>query len=467
MKDLLIYNARLVDRDTDVRGALLVRDGKISAVYPGEAGIRAAAAGSSAQDGAGPDVYDAHGAALMPAFVDLHAHFRDPGYTHKEDLLSGSQAAAAGGYGTVVLMANTKPAISTQAGAAEVNGRAREIGIIDTFQAVSLTRNFDGADTTGLDDLDPAVVPLATEDGREVASATVMLEAMKKCALRGVIVSCHSEDPELAAAAKIYREAALRVMTSRLGGQRQYGREVIHEKLSAAGRLLRLAEDTMTVRNLALAAEAGGHVHIAHVSTTGSLDAVRRAKASLAAAKGGIVSGDGYGALTGGSVTCEVTPHHLALTDNRAEIVNPPLRGDADREALIEGLIDGTVDAIATDHAPHTAEDKDAGAPGFSGIETAFSLCNTALVITGRLSLSRLSELMSANPAEILSLNRGLLRAGFDADLTIVDPEVLWTVDTADGGRWFSRGKNSPLSGEQLYGRVLATFKRGRKVFGE
>jgi len=472
VKDLLIYNARLVDRDMDVRGALLVRDGKISAVYPDETGHGAAAAASSAQDSAGPDVYDAHGAALMPAFVDLHAHFRDPGYTRKEDLLSGSQAAAAGGYGTVVLMANTKPVISTQSGAAEVNGRAREIGIIDAFQAVSLTRNFDGADTTGLDDLDSAVVPLATEDGREVASATVMLEAMKKCALRGVIVSCHSEDPELAAAAKIYREAALKVMTSRLGGQRQYGREVIHEKLSAAGRLLRLAEDTMTVRNLALAAEAGGHVHIAHVSTTGSLDAVRRAKASLAAAKGGIVSGDGRTApgstaAAGGRVTCEVTPHHLALTDNRAEIVNPPLRGDADRESLIEGLIDGTVDAIATDHAPHTAEDKDAGAPGFSGIETAFSLCNTALVITGRLSLSRLSELMSANPAEILSLNRGLLRAGFDADLTIVDPDVLWAVDTADGGRWFSRGKNSPLAGEQLYGRVLATFKRGRKVFGD
>ena len=459
--DICIFNARLVDRDRDAPGAAIVRGGKIARVlegsgYADEKSVRALAESSgslpspdscvpagSAVDGI--SFLDAKGSVLMPAFVDLHAHFRDPGFTQKEDLESASRAAAAGGYGTVVLMANTNPVISEQSDAEAVNGRAQEIGLVETYQAVSLTRNFDGRDASELSDIDPRMVPVATEDGKEVASAAVMLDAMKRCAETGVVVSCHCEDPELALAAKPFRMAALEAL-------REGRTDDACAKLSEAGRLLRLAEDTMTARNLSLAEAAGCRVHIAHVSTTGSLDAVRQAKARNAA------------------VTCEVTPHHLALTDDRLEIVNPPLRSEADRQSLIGGILDGSVDAIATDHAPHTAEDKAAGSPGFSGIEIAFATCNTALVKTGHVSLKKLSSLMSANPSAILGLRRGLLAPGYDADLVLVDVGAGFTVDPArsgaDGGSWHSRGKYTPLAGSRLTGKIVATFKRGRLVYG-
>ncbi len=493
--DILIVNARLVDRDLDTSGAVLVRNGIIDLVWLGMKGVPAEYApnrGDGSPSGArpsrsplSPTVLDAEGATLMPAFVDLHAHFRDPGLTAKEDLESASRAACAGGYGTVVLMANTNPACSELSQAAAVRERVSKIGLLDAFQATSLTRNFEGTDTSALDALDPAIVPLATEDGKEVASAAVMLEAMKKCSLRNVIVSCHCEDPELAAAARPHRLRALEAAAALSGaavgaasgdeggrvvpvassfadrglvGSADFAesgtsmREGIKESLSAAERLLRLAEDTMTARNVALAVDSGARVHFAHVSTSGSLDAVREAKRRL-------------GNRADCRITCEVTPHHLALTSAVPAIVNPPLRPAADREALIEGILDGTVDAIATDHAPHTAADKASGAPGFSGIQTAFAVCNTVLVKTGRVSLSRLSALMSARPAEILGLCRGLLRPGYAADLVLVDPDKEWIVRPRDSSSWFSKSVNTPFTGSRLSGAVLSTFRQGRRVY--
>lgn len=446
----LIANARLVDRDHDGAGAVFVRGGKISAVYFGEEADRirediermSCDCGEPFYPGP-PEVIDARGAVLMPSFVDLHAHFRDPGFTHKEDLESGSRAASAGGYGTVVLMANTNPPMSDQGSALEIDARVRAIGLVDAFQCVSLTRGMSGRETDHLESLDSRAVPVASEDGREVSSAAVMLEAMRRCAARGVVVSCHCEDPDLAAAAKPFREAALKDPST------------ASSNLSAAERLLALAENTMTDRNLALSASAGCRVHVAHVSTAAALDSVRRAK-RLAAEKA---------AAAGFAVTCEVTPHHLALTSDTPAVVNPPLRSETDRAALIRGILDGTVDAIATDHAPHTAEDKAAGAPGFSGIQTAFAVCNSALVETGTIGLSALSSLMSARPAEILSLPRGLLRAGYDADLVLVDPKRKTRVVANDPARWLSRGRNSPFDGMELTGEIIATFKRGRTVF--
>jgi len=472
--DLVILNARLVDRDVDQGGALVARDGKITAVFTGPDADSLARAFA-------PDLptRDAEGAALMPAFVDLHAHFRDPGLTYKEDVVTASRAAAAGGYGTVVLMANTNPVVSDAVAARAVNARVAEVGYIDAFQAVSLTRDFGGVDTAALDALDPSVVPVATEDGKEIASAAVMLEAMERCARTGVVVSCHCEDPTLASRAKLSRDAALSVLKesgffTKIGEPKNNAQAsaqstalaIARRHLADAGRVLRLAEDVMTERNLALARAAGCRVHIAHVSTVGALDAVRRAKALASSASAGYAgaAGDAAGNARGYAVTCEATPHHLALTDELLEIVNPPLRAEADREALIQALIDGTVDAIATDHAPHTAADKAVGSPGFSGIQAAFALCNKALVATGRISLSRLSALLSANPARVLGLNRGLLRVGFDADLVLVDPAARWTVDPEDAA-WYSRGKNTPLAGRSLVGRVLATWKSGRATY--
>ncbi len=469
-KTLLVHNARLVDRDLDSPGAILVRDGRIERVFAGN--LPSAGYGSELDRlhaDPGVEAVDARGAVLMPSFVDLHAHFRDPGFTRKEDLVSGSRAACSGGYGTVVLMANTDPVISTEEAARDVVARVREAGLIDAFQAVSLTRGFDGADVSALASLDRAFVPVATEDGREVASAAVMLRAMEACGARGVIVSCHCEDPELALAARPCRLAALEAAKSeglppgRLAAPGAAPRAVVARNIADANRLLSLAEDAMTERNLLLARGAGCHVHIAHASTEGAVAAVRRAKEAARLAPDGepFANGDARRAF---AVTCEVTPHHLALTDEIPEIVNPPLRSERDREALIVGILDGTVDAIATDHAPHTAEDKAAGAPGFSGIEVSFATVNTALAKTGRVSLRKLSELMAANPAAILGLERGLLRVGYEADLVLVDPDAIFTVDP-ESPDWHSRGKNTPLAGKLLTGVVLATFKRGALVY--
>ncbi|HHU36121.1 MAG TPA: dihydroorotase [Treponema sp.] len=428
-EDIYIYNVRLVDRDMDTPGSLLIRDGVIAGVF------REGEYTDTAGDMVGARLVNADGAILMPAFVDMHAHFRDPGFTQKEDLVSGSQAAAAGGYATVVLMANTNPVVSDRAVACEIRSRATGMRFPDVFQAVSLTRDFDGCDTTALAHLDPAEIPLVSEDGREVASAAVMFDALSLCAKTGVLVSCHCEDPTLAQRAKELRTAALADPANSA------------EHYTQAESLLRLAEDLMTERNLSLADAAGCRIHIAHVSTRSSLAAVFAAKKRRA------------------GVSCEVTPHHLALTAREAEIVNPPLRFDEDRQALIQGLIDGTIDAIATDHAPHTESDKRSGAPGFSGIQTAFPVCNTILVRAGHLSLSALSKIMSANPAGLLGLHRGLLQVGMDADVVLLDANAPISIDpTADS--WLSRGKNTPFAGKRFYGAIRATLRRGVLLFG-
>lgn len=428
-KDLYIYNARLIDRDMDIPGSLLVRDGVIAGVF--QEGEYKEAAG----DIVGARLINADGAALMPAFVDMHAHFRDPGFTQKEDLTSGSHAAAAGGYATVVLMANTNPVISDLEAAQQVRSRATNARFPDIYQAVSLTRAFDGRDTTALGQLNPTETPLVSEDGLEVASSAVMFDALSLCAKTGVLVSCHCEDPTFALRAKELRTAALANPKNSC------------ELYAQAERLLRLAEDLMTERNLSLAEAAGCRVHIAHVSTHGALSAVRAAKKRRP------------------GVSCEVTPHHLALTAKENEIVNPPLRFEEDRQALIHGLSDGTIDAIATDHAPHTESDKRSGAPGFSGIQSTFSVCNTVLVRAGHLNLSTLSKVMSANPASLLGLPRGLLQIGMDADLVLLDPNAPFSIDPTTN-LWFSRGKNTPFAGKQFYGAIRATMRRGTLIFG-
>jgi len=482
----LFINARLVDQDLDCPGSLLTADGLIREVFPGDPEGRAykalafkartgsgsfAVGNGSAAGGVDFEIIDAMGLVLTPSFIDLHAHFRDPGYTHKEDLASGSRAACAGGYGTVVLMANTNPVVSDVSQARAVRERAAETGLVDVYQAVSLTRAFDGKDVSALDSLDPAEVPIATEDGKEVASAAVMLSAMKLCAERGITVSCHCEDPELAAAAKPYREAALAAARDAglapgvLSGPGCTVPSGVRENLAEAERILALAEDAMTERNLILARAAGLHVHIAHASTKGAIDAVRRAKTE------GSGSRRDDSRTSGFRVTCEVTPHHIALDDSIPAVVNPPLRPARDREAVVAGILDGTVDAIATDHAPHSAADKAAGAPGFSGIQTAFAVCNTALVRSGIIPLSRLSQLMSANPARILGLreSKGRLAAGCAADLVLLDPDGI----APTGGKapaWFSRSANtapynaSPLCAE-LFGRIEAVWKDGELAY--
>ena len=426
---LFIFNARLVDRDIDEPGAILIKDGKIADVYTGGSLGLVPGALSSARD-EGIDAIDAGGAALAPAFTDLHAHFREPGFPQKETLQTGAEAAVSGGYTAAVLMANTNPPISSFEAAEAISKKARNAGLIRALQAVSLTESFDGKTTAHLARLSPAIVPVASEDGSDVESSAVMLEAMKACAAAGVIVSCHCEDASLA------KEAAA------IRGQGGF---------SEAERLFRLSKDIATYRNLLLAEAARCRVHIAHVSTKAALDAIRRAKARRP-----------------GLVTCEATPHHLCLNDalSRApeSAVNPPLRPEEDRLALIEGLKDGTIDAIATDHAPHAIEDKARGAPGFSGLQTAFSLCFTELVMKGAISINRLLGLMAAAPASILSLPRGLLKTGYEGDVALINLQSSFNANPASR-EWRGKGKNTLLAGRTLYGQVLAVWREGRMVF--
>lgn len=442
MKDmLLIYNARLVDRDTDIkRGALLIEGNKIAG-FPTKSAVKKMLSESAARIAR----YDAEGRTVMPAFIDTHAHFRDPGQTLKEDMESGCRAAAAGGYGTAVLMPNTNPVISSQRSAQRNNAIARRLGYIDVIQSVSITKDFDGETISHLEALDSKTVPLITEDGKEVTSSAVMLSAMRTAAKKNLIVACHSEDPFLASSARALRTKALKLLRA---GKKSEAIKLLRETNS----LLALAEDTATERNIRLAEEAGCRLHLCHVSTERCVRAVQESRAR------------------GNSMlSFEVTPHHLGLSsakkENLLHIVNPPLRTERDRTALIQALLDGTATCIGTDHAPHTEQDKKNGAPGFSGMETAFAVCYTTLVKENGMSLKRLSSLLSANAAELLGLkNKGLLKEGFAADITVVSMDEEWTVR---GREFASKGKYTPFEGKKLTGKIEATFHNGKIIFQE
>lgn len=349
---------------------------------------------------------DAKGLTLMPSFIDLHVHFRDPGLTNKEDIESGSYAAVRGGYTMVNLMANTNPVCSTMDTVNYVLNRTKEVGLIDVHQVVSITNNFDGNDISHLDKLDPSV-RMISEDGKDVMDSKVMIKAMLKAKESGRIVMCHCEEHSLTD-----------IDT-------------------------RLSENTMTWRNIALAQFTGCAAHMAHVSTKEAMEYVIDAKSK------------------GINVTCEVAPHHIALVDNDYR-VNPPIRAKEDVDFIIKAIKDGWVDTISTDHAPHTEEDKKNGAPGISGIETAFGVCYTKLVKEEHISLNKLSKIMSKNPADIMAVKKGQIKIGYDGDLVIIDTCKEYEILSKD---FKSKGKNTPFNGMKVYGEVLKTIKGGNIVF--
>jgi len=391
--DILIKNSRVIDWSQDFLGDVYIENGIIK-----EIGI------DLQKDCA---VIDGEGKALLPSFIDLHVHFRDPGLTYKEDLESGSRAAVRGGYTMVNLMANTKPVCSSMETVNYVLGRTKEIGLVDAHQCVSITKDFSGTDISHLDELGPEV-RMISEDGYDVMDSSIMICAMQKAREKGITVMCHSENHDLS-------------------------------KVD-----MRLAEDTMTWRNIALAEYAGCKVHVAHVSTVDSMRYIVEAK------------------NRGSRVTCEVAPHHIALTSDVSYRVNPPLREQRDVDYLIKCIKEGYVDAIATDHAPHTEEDKKNGAPGMVGIETAFQVCYTKLVCEGHIDMSRLSEIMSKRPAEIIGANKGQIKIGFEGDLVLVD---LVKDSVISSESFLSKGKNTPFEGFRVKGEVLRTFKGGRQVY--
>jgi dihydroorotase len=478
-RKVVLKNFHLVDEKTGIFGHVVLEDGIIRSVYKNsdalESGIEEKdlardileadlVVNGRALAGIDAEPYPDCLPVLMPAFIDLHAHFRDPGFPEKEVLESACMAAAAGGYGTAVAMANTRPVTDTYEKAAALKRRADVLGLIDLYPVLSLTKNMEGKELSGITELPGRAAPgnpagdfelplLLSEDGKDLADDGLFLAAMKEARRIGVPISCHCDfGGEEAEAAK--RQGEPRSVWSRI------------------------EENNAVRRAIELGKTAGCHIHIAHVSTKEAVETIRRAKAGIRAAGQGADNGgpehDGHHA--GFLLSCEAMPHNIALTEERARElgdesfgrVNPPLRAEEDRQAVIAGLLDGTIDAVATDHAPHTMEDKASGAPGFSGLETAFAACYTELVKSRRMDLSRLSSLMSAVPARLLGFGaagprgRGRLEAGFRGDLVIVDPRAVWKVDPE---LFKTRGKNSAFAGLELWGKALMTLRGGRIVF--
>ena len=416
---LALKGGRVVDPRNGLDGTMdvLIEEGKIVAIGMDLGGSL------GPQDGR---VLDVSGKAVLPGLIDMHVHLREPGREDEETIETGTLAAARGGFVAVACMPNTDPPLDTGAAVTFVLSRARETGHVRVLPVGAITKGLAGVELAEVGELRKAGAVAISDDGHPVASSRVMRYAMEYASMFDIPVISHAEDVELSAGGAINEG----YWSTRLG----------LPGIPAA------AEEAMVARDILLAELTGARLHIAHVSTAGSVDLVRRAKER------------------GVKVTCEATPHHFTLTDaatagyDANTKVNPPLRTERDVEALRRGLADGTIDAIASDHAPHTAEEKEVeyelAAFGMIGLETALPLAITELVKTGVLALGQLVERMSYAPARILGLDWPGLVPGAPANITVVDPDASFTVDPST---FASLSPNTPFGGRRLFGRVFAT----------
>jgi dihydroorotase len=426
MKPLLIQNGCIIDpgQNLDMPGSLLIAGGKI--VWVGR--------GKESPPHPDYDVLDAEGLIVCPGFIDLHCHLRQPGFEDKETIATGTAAAARGGFTTVACMPNTEPPLDSKATIEYVKATAAREGAIRVLPIGSVSQGRQGKELADMDQLASAGVIGFSDDGDPVANSQLMHQALEYGRSLNLPIIDHCEDKTLSQ-----------------GGQMNEGQ--IAAKLGLKG-IPSAAEDIIVARDLLLAELTGGWIHIAHVSTEGSAELIRRAKEK------------------GIRVTAEATPHHLTLTQDRVRDSNtsakvkPPLRTKGDVKALIGGLKDNTIDIIATDHAPHTEADKNCeftqAAFGISGFETAFASL-MGLVHRGELELVTLINKLTAEPARILGQKYGLgtLATGAPADITLFDPNLEWTVNTKE---FASKGKNTPLAGERLKGKIMATIYGGKIV---
>ncbi|MDD5719896.1 MAG: dihydroorotase [Candidatus Krumholzibacteria bacterium] len=416
-----------------VTGVRLIGGGKVSA-RPGFLHVkkgRLEAIGEGRPTLAGLPELAADGLFCAPGFVDTHVHFREPGQEEKETVATGSRAAAAGGFTAVVTMPNTDPAIDNAGMVRYVSDRGREAGLCRVLPAGAISVGRQGETMAELGAMVEAGAVAFTDDGSPVQNGRLMASALQYARLLGVPIMSHAEDLTIVA-----------------GGCMHGGYWSMRLGLSA---MPRAGEDAAVFRDIELARATGGHLHVAHVSTRGAVEIIRRAKAD------------------GVRVTAEATPHHFSLDHGRCRDysplfkMNPPLRESEDVAAVADGLADGTLDCIATDHAPHTDTEKelqfDQAPFGVIGLETAFAAGVTYLVRGGKLDLGRLVQCLTERPAAVLGLPLGKLEEGGDADFVLLDPEREWVV-TRETLR--SRSRNSSFLGETLKGRVLATFLRGR-----
>src|SRR5919112_5479494 len=423
---LLIANGYVIDPTQGVNGGrdVLVEDGRVAALL---------SRGESKPEGA--EVFDATGLVVAPGFIDLHTHLREPGQEYKETIASGAAAAVAGGFTSVCAMPNTDPVNDNPAVTSFIVEQSQAVGLANVFPVGAITKGSKGEELAEMGEMLRAGVVAVTDDGRPVPSPGLMRRALEYARGFDLTVMDHCDDPTLAA-----------------GG-------VMHEgewslRLGLRGRPA-LAEESDAMRDCALAELTGARVHLAHVSTRGAVEAVRRAKGR------------------GAQVTCEVAPHHFTLTDAACEgfdtntKMTPPLRSRGHVETVLEAIADGTVDAVATDHAPHHSDEKalefDHAPFGITGLETAVGLALDRLVHGGRVGLERLVELCSTNPARIFRLaDRGTLRKGAHGDVTVLDPDLRWTFDAS---RSKSKSRNTPFDGYTLHGAAVATVVAGRVVY--
>ncbi|HEX2062559.1 MAG TPA: dihydroorotase [Thermoanaerobaculia bacterium] len=419
MKSVLITGARVVDPSQELDAALdiLIEDGTISRV---DRKIKAPA---------GIETIDASGLVATPGFIDLHTHLREPGQEHKETIATGTRAAVAGGYTAVCAMANTVPPNDERAVTEMVLAEAARNGWCRVYPIGAVSKGLAGEELAELADLHAAGCVAVSDDGKPVWNAQLMRRALEYCRMLGMPLVAHEEDANL-----------------NEGGVMHEG---FYSTLLGMRGIPAASEETLVVRDVILARLTNAHVHIAHLSTAGAVDAVRRARAE------------------GVKVTCEVTPHHLALGDDAVQSfstnlkMNPPLRSEMHRKAILEGIADGTIDVIATDHAPHHFDEKnvefDLAPFGIIGLETAFGVCYETLVMGEVIDFARLIELMSTAPARIFNLPGGTLRKGSLGDVTLLDLDTEYTV----GREFHSKAANSPFIGRTLHGRVAGTIVGG------
>ncbi len=419
-----IVNGTLVLEGEEKKGDLLIGDdGKISKI--GDIGPL---------DGC--EIIDAKGKYVLPGIVDMHVHFREPGFEGKEDIESGSRAAVAGGVTQACCMPNTNPVCDNKVVASYIAARGREVGLCKVHPIGAITAGQKGETLAEMGGMKEAGAVAVSEDGKSVANSRIMRLGMEYASSFGLKCLCHCEDLDLTD-----------------GGVVNEGR---NSMISGLKGIPRASEDIMIARDIELAESLNLPVHICHVSTYSGVELIREAK------------------RRGVAVTCETCPHYIALTDDiivgydTDTKVNPPIREERDRQAIIEGLRDGTIDCIVTDHAPHSKKDKDVEydlAPfGISGIETSFAVCYTNLVKTGVMTLPDLMKKMSRNPAKILGLEGGELKAGEVADIAIADLDARYKIDPE---KFRSKGHNTPFKGYEVCGKIVETVVDGKTVFKE
>lgn len=426
MSRILIRGGRVLDPSQNL-------DGIVDVLIEGE---RVVQVGENLPAG-DAQIIDATGLWVVPGLIDVHVHLRTPGETHKETIASGTRAAAAGGFTTVVCMPNTRPPLDNPIVVEWLQHKVAQEGLVRVRVAAAITQGLEGRQLSPMLALRNAGVVAYTDDGRPVSDAGLMLRALQMAAQLELPLLIHAEELSLS-------------------GQGAMHQGPVADAAGIPG-IPSTAESVMVARDLLLAEQTGAHIHILHVSAEQTASLIR------------------WGKSRGIKVTAEVSPHHLLLCDEDVADsgfdpdwkMNPPLRSAADRDALLEALLDGTIDIIATDHAPHHRDDKEVpfqqAAFGIVGLETAFSLLLDALV-PGRLTPLKLVELMSTKPARIFKLDGGSLAPGSPADVAIIDPNHQWTVDPS---AFLSASQNTPFAGRRLKGKVVGTLVGGRVVYPE